>query len=94
LLLCIQFKQFSLGFVLVLCFSIGLAITLVTVGALAALRVRHANKRFSWFGTVARRPPYVSSLLIIAVGLHVGVQGWRGLEAGHHDPAPAVETSQ
>jgi nickel/cobalt exporter len=94
LLLCIQLKQFSLGFVLVLCFSIGLAITLVTVGALAALSVRHATKRFSWFETVARRAPYVSSLLIIAVGLYVGVQGWRGLEAGHHDPAPVVEASQ
>jgi nickel/cobalt exporter len=94
LLLCIQLKQFSLGFVLVLCFSIGLAITLVTVGALAALSVRHATKRISWFETVARRAPYVSSLLIIAVGLYVGVQGWRGLEAGHHDPAPVVEASQ
>jgi nickel/cobalt exporter len=94
LLLCIQLKQFSLGFVLVLCFSIGLAITLVTVGALAALSARHATKRFSWFETVARRAPYVSSLLIIAVGLYVGMQGWRGMEAGHHDPAPAVETSQ
>jgi nickel/cobalt transporter (NicO) family protein len=64
------------------------------VGALAALSVRHATKRISWFETVARRAPYVSSLLIIAVGLYVGVQGWRGLEARHHDPAPAVEASQ
>jgi nickel/cobalt transporter (NicO) family protein len=94
LLLCIQLKQFSLGFVLVLCFSIGLAITLVTVGALAALSVRHATKRFSWFGTVARRAPYVSSLLIIAVGLYVGVQGWRGLEASHRAPVPAAAASQ
>lgn len=94
LLLCIQLKQFSLGFVLVLCFSIGLAITLVTVGALAALSVRHATKRFSWFGTVARRAPYVSSLLIIAVGLYVGVQGWRGLETGHHASVPAAAALQ
>lgn len=36
LLLCIQVKEFSLGAALVLCFSIGLAITLVTVGAAAA----------------------------------------------------------
>ena len=85
LLLCLQLKQFSLGFVLVLCFSIGLAITLVTVGALAALSVRHATKRWSWFSTVARRAPYVSSLLIIAVGIYVGIQGWRGLEAGYHE---------
>lgn len=81
LLLCLQLKQFSLGFVLVLCFSIGLAITLVVVGAAAALSVRHATKRWSWFGTFARRAPYFSSLLIIVVGLYVGYQGWAGLSA-------------
>jgi len=79
LLLCLQLKQFTLGAALVLCFSIGLAITLVTVGAAAALSVRHASKRFSWFGTVARRAPYLSSVLIILVGLYVGHQGWSGL---------------
>ena len=70
LLLCLQLKEFTLGAVLVLCFSIGLAITLVTVGAVAALSVRHATKRYSWFSTVARRAPYLSSLLIIAVGIY------------------------
>jgi len=79
LLLCLQLRQFTLGAVLVLCFSIGLAITLVTVGAAAALSVRHATKRFSWFSTVARRAPYFSSLLIVCVGLYVGYQGWAGL---------------
>jgi nickel/cobalt exporter len=79
LLLCLQLKQFTLGAVLVLCFSIGLAITLVTVGVAAALSVRHVSKRFSWFGTVARRAPYLSSVLIILVGLYVGYQGWASL---------------
>jgi nickel/cobalt exporter len=79
LLLCLQLKQFALGAVLVLCFSIGLAITLVTVGVAAALSVRHVSKRFSWFGTVARRAPYLSSVLIILVGLYVGYQGWANL---------------
>jgi nickel/cobalt transporter (NicO) family protein len=79
LLLCLQLKQFTLGAVLVLCFSIGLAITLVTVGVAAALSVRHVSKRFSWFGTVARRAPYLSSVLIILVGVYVGYQGWAGL---------------
>lgn len=81
LLLCLQLKQFTLGAVLVLCFSIGLAITLVTVGAAAALSVHHVSKRFSWFGTVAHRAPYFSSALIILVGLYVGYQGWTGLAA-------------
>ncbi|WGP99891.1 nickel/cobalt efflux protein RcnA [Pseudomonas amygdali pv. aesculi] len=37
LLLCLQVKQVTLGAAMVLCFSIGLAITLVTVGAAAAI---------------------------------------------------------
>lgn len=81
LLLCLQLKEFTLGFALVLCFSIGLAITLVTVGAAAALSVRHATKRWSWFSNAARKAPYFSSILIIAVGLYVGYHGWIGLEA-------------
>ncbi|MFG1388729.1 nickel/cobalt efflux transporter [Xanthobacter versatilis] len=81
LLLCLQLKAFTLGFALVLCFSIGLAITLVTVGAAAALSVRHASERWSWFGSFARKAPYFSSVLIIAVGLYVGWHGWTGLAA-------------
>ncbi len=81
LLLCLQLKQIPLGAVLVLCFSIGLAITLVAVGIAAALAVRHATTKMSWFSTLARRAPYVSSALIILVGLYVGVQGWIGLAA-------------
>ena len=81
LLLCLQLREFTLGFVLVLCFSIGLALTLVAVGATAALSVRHATRRWSWFGTFARKAPYFSGILIIAVGLYVGYHGWTGLSA-------------
>ena len=81
LLLCLQLKELTLGFALVLCFSIGLAITLVTVGAAAALSVRHATRRWSWFGDIARRAPYFSGVLIVLVGLYVGYQGWAGLAA-------------
>ena len=81
LLLCLQLKELTLGFALVLCFSIGLAITLVAVGAAAALSVRHATKRWTWFSTLARRAPYVSGLLIIAVGLYVAWHGWIGIAA-------------
>ena len=91
LLLCLQLKEFTLGFILVLCFSIGLAITLVTVGAIAALSVRHATKRWSWFSTLARRAPYVSSLLIIAVGIYIGIHGWQGLAAQAAGEPPAIE---
>jgi nickel/cobalt exporter len=81
LLLCLQLKQFSLGVVLVLCFSIGLALTMVASGTVAALSVRHVSKRWTGFGTLARRAPYLSSLLIILVGLYTGYLGWRGLAA-------------
>ncbi|MGL6456155.1 nickel/cobalt efflux transporter [Aeromonas caviae] len=79
LLLCLQVKEVSLGAVLVLCFSIGLALTLVTVGAAAAIGARQASNRWPWLGTVARRAPYLSSLLIIGVGIYVGMHGWMGL---------------
>jgi nickel/cobalt transporter (NicO) family protein len=85
LLLCLQLKRFALGASLVLCFSIGLAITMVAAGVVAALGVKHASKRFAGFGTFARRAPYASSALIIAVGLYVGYQGLQGLQSsGHH----------
>jgi nickel/cobalt exporter len=79
LLLCLQLKEFTLGFALVLCFSIGLALTLVAVGVAAALSVRHASKRWMWFDTFARRAPYVSGLLILAVGVYMAAHGWAGI---------------
>ncbi|HBO2549544.1 TPA: nickel/cobalt efflux protein RcnA [Pseudomonas aeruginosa] len=79
LLLCLQVKEVTLGAVLVLSFSVGLALTLVAVGVAAAIGTRHASNRWPWLGVVARRAPYLSSLLIIAVGIYVGLHGWAGL---------------
>jgi nickel/cobalt exporter len=79
LLLCLQLKQFTLGAALVLCFSIGLALTMVTSGVAGAWSVKHVSKRWSGFGEFARKAPYFSSALIILVGLYVGYQGVRGL---------------
>ena len=64
----------SLGVVLVLCFSIGLAVTMVTAGVIAALSVRQVSRRWSGFGAFAQRAPYFSSAVIICVGIYVG---WR-----------------
>ncbi|WP_342245003.1 nickel/cobalt efflux transporter [Pseudomonas sp. OTU5201] len=83
LLLCLQVKEVALGAALVWCFSIGLALTLVSVGAAAAIGARRASNRWPWLGTVARRAPYLSSLLIIGVGIYVGIHGWMGLNAPH-----------
>ncbi len=79
LLVCLQLKKVSLGFALVLGFSIGLAITLVTVGTIAALSVKHASKRFKRFGEFARKVPYASSAILILIGLLVAIQGLKHL---------------
>ena len=92
LLLCIQLKQFSLGFALVVCFSIGLALTMVSAGVLAALSVRHVSRRWSGFGAFARRAPYASAALIVLVGLYTGWLGWEGIRHGQESHA-AIQTA-
>lgn len=79
LLLCLQLKRIALGSVLVLCFSIGLALTMVASGVIAALSVRYAERRFGGFGTLVRRAPYASGVLILCVGAYVALQGWQTL---------------
>ncbi|BBE76296.1 MULTISPECIES: nickel/cobalt efflux protein RcnA [Phytobacter] len=76
LLICIQLKALTLGATMVVCFSIGLALTLVAVGVGAAVSVQHAAKRWSGFNTLARRAPYFSSVLIALVGVYMGVHGY------------------
>lgn len=70
LLLCLQVGRVGLGAALVLCFSIGLAITLVLVGVAAALGLRHAATRAPWLETLALRAPYFSSALMTVVGIY------------------------
>ncbi|MCU6176640.1 nickel/cobalt efflux protein RcnA [Citrobacter cronae] len=79
LLICIQLKAFTLGATMVLCFSLGLALTLVTVGVGAAISVQQAAKRWSGFNTLARKAPYFSSALIAMVGLYMGIHGYMGI---------------
>ncbi|MEI8395614.1 MAG: nickel/cobalt efflux transporter [Rhodospirillaceae bacterium] len=79
LLLCLQLKQLVLGATLVLCFSVGLALTMVVSGALAALSVQHVSRNWSGFGAFAERAPYLSGVLILMVGFYMGVQGLYGL---------------
>ena len=79
LLLCLQVKQFALGATLVLCFSVGLALMLTASGVMAALGAKHASKRWSGFGEIARKAPYFSGALIGSVGLYKGYSGLHGL---------------
>jgi ABC-type nickel/cobalt efflux system permease component RcnA len=80
LLLCLQLKQVALGALLVLCFSVGLAATMVAVGVAAAVGMRQAERRWSGlFVAVAERAPYASAGLIGLVALVLAWQGFLGL---------------
>lgn len=81
LLLCLQLKKIALGATLVLSFSVGLALTMMASGVLAALSMRQVSSRWGGFGEFARKAPYFSGALIVLVGLYVGYQGLMGLTA-------------
>ena len=79
LLLCLQLKRVALGATLVLCFSIGLALTMVASGVLAAISVKHVSKRWKGFGQLASKAPYLSGGLIVVVALYIGYTGLKAL---------------
>ena len=81
LLLCLQLKRIALGVTLVGGFSLGLALTMVSAGVLAALSLQQAQKRWAGFATFARRAPYASGALMLLVAVYMGVSGWMGLVA-------------
>jgi len=70
LLLCLQVGKIGLGALLVLCFSLGLAITMVLVGVAAALSLRHVSARWKGFDAFAARAPYISGALVALVGIY------------------------
>jgi nickel/cobalt exporter len=75
LVLCLQLKKFALGFALVIAFSLGLALTLVTVGVVAAWSVGQASRRFKGFGKFARMAPYLSLAVLLALGSFLFIRG-------------------
>lgn len=79
LLICLQLKKFSTGATLVLGFSVGLALTLVASGAIAALSLKHATRRWPWLNDLSRKAPRFSGLLIIVVGIYMMLHGLSGL---------------
>ena len=81
LVLCLQVSRIWLGIALVLCFSIGLAITLIAAGVITAIGMRHVSRRWSGFGELAQRLPYLSSIVMIGLGLYIGWQGWVSVPA-------------
>lgn len=83
LLVCLQLKKVTLGFFMVAAFSLGLAITMVAVGVLAAWSLRHAERRFSGLGEFMRKAPYFSCALMIVIAAIMAWHGWNGLHHPH-----------
>ena len=75
LLVCLQSRAFTLGFTMVAGFSIGLAITLISVGVLAAWGARKASESWSGFSEWSERLPYVSAALVGVIGLIITLRG-------------------
>ncbi len=75
LLLCLQVGRIGQGALLVLCFSVGLALTLVLVGVAAALGLRHAASRWPGFEALAARAPYLSGVIVAAIGAYTIAAG-------------------
>jgi nickel/cobalt exporter len=65
---------------MVAAFSIGLALTMVATGVIAAWSIRHAERRFKGFGEAMRRAPYVSCMLMIVIAAVMAWHGWQGLQ--------------
>ncbi|MBA1154622.1 sulfite exporter TauE/SafE family protein [Microvirga mediterraneensis] len=86
LLICLQLGQFTLGAATVAAFSLGLAITMVSIGVAAAWGVRHASKRITVSDRLLRRLPLASAGLVGVLGAVMLVQGFVVLAA----PATAL----
>ena len=60
---------------MVAAFSIGLAITLVTIGVVAAWGTRKARATRSGFDSFAGRLPYISGGLVMHLGVVMTIKG-------------------
>jgi nickel/cobalt exporter len=81
LLVCLQLKRAVLGFTIVGAFSFGLSLTMVAAGTVAALSVKHAQRKFKGFGAIMRRAPYVSCVLLVILASYMGWHGWSHLQS-------------
>jgi nickel/cobalt exporter len=81
LLLCLHVNRFWMGVGLVGAFSVGLAVSLVTVGVVAALGMRAISARTRRFDAWMARAPYGSAGVIVCIGLFMAQSGWAQLSA-------------
>ena len=78
-ILCLQLGQMALGITLVSAFSIGLAVTLVAIGVVAALGLKAVSARTSRFDAILRAAPWLSAALIAVVGIVIIASGFAHL---------------
>ena len=83
LMICLHLRRFTFGAVMVASFSLGLAISMVSVGVIAAWGARQVGKRFgnSRFSDLDRKMPYFSSGLMALTTVFMGIQGLMQLAA-------------
>jgi ABC-type nickel/cobalt efflux system permease component RcnA len=79
MLLCLQVPRTALSVSLAFCFSVGLAITMISAGVAAARGVQHTERRWSEFDALARRAAYAAGMVAILIALYVGWEGWLSL---------------
>jgi nickel/cobalt transporter (NicO) family protein len=79
LLLCLHIGQFWMGVGMVAAFSAGLALTLVTVGVVAALGLKYARGKFSNINRLYTIAPFISGGLVLIIGVYMGLTGWSHL---------------
>lgn len=79
LVACLQIDRFWTGVGLVGAFSVGLATSLVAVGVAAALGMRAVSARTGRFDRWLARVPYVSAVVVVAIGVLMAYSGWHHL---------------
>ena len=84
LMICLHLKKFSLGVAMVASFSFGLALSLVSVGVIAAWGAQQVGKRLDKgnLSDLARKMPYLSSGLMAVVATIMGIQALSQIMAG------------
>lgn len=79
LLVCLQLRAYVLGLAMVAAFSLGIAVTMVAVGTLAALSLRAAGSRALTLGRWTEKLPFVSAALILVIGAAIAIRGMSDL---------------
>ncbi len=84
LILCLHLNHFWLGVGLVASFSVGLALTLVSVGVVAAWGVSVARQKSSRFEALFAAAPYISVVVIGLLGLLMLYSGFSHIISDVH----------